>query len=57
MNFQLFISFLVPVLMISWGLVIKFLDNDAWSSYKKYWLYVVIVGVLLLVSRFYKYLM
>lgn len=57
MDFQIFITLLSSILMVFLGLMLKFSVNDGWSSYKKYWLYFIIIGSVLLIYNAYKYLM
>jgi len=42
-------TWLTPCLLIFLGLMVKLSKNDAWSTYKKSWIYFILVGVVLLV--------
>ncbi|WP_156900398.1 hypothetical protein [Flavobacterium filum] len=50
------IKLILPLLAIGFGIFIKITKNENYSSTKKYWLFIVIVGVLLFLFRLYKYL-
>ncbi len=56
MKTQEIISFLAPIIGISLGIFIKITKNDNYVSAKKYWLFLVIAGVLMFAFRLYKYL-
>jgi len=55
MDFQHIMRFLVPVMLLVLGLMTKFSNNDGWSSYKKYWIYFVVIGATSLIYAIYKY--
>jgi len=48
-------TFLTPLILIFLGVMLKYSYNDGWSKYKKYWLYFIIGGLLLLILDLYKY--
>lgn len=50
------IKLILPLLAIAFGIFIKITKNENYSSTKKYWLFIVIVGALLFLFRLYKYL-
>ncbi len=55
MDLQHIMRFLVPVMLLVLGLMTKFSNNDGWSSYKKYWIYFVVIGAISLIYAIYKY--
>lgn len=50
------ISLLAPLVGVSLGVFIKITTNENYVSAKKYWLFLVIGGVLLFMFRLYKHL-
>ena len=48
-------TFLTPLILIFLGVMLKYSYNDGWSKYKKYWLYFIIGGLLLLILDLCKY--
>jgi len=50
------IKLLIPLLGIALGVFIKVTKNENYTSAKKYWLFIVIAGVLLFLFRLFKYL-
>ena len=57
MGLNMVFSFLVPIVLIVMGIMLKYSTNDGWQSYKRNWLYLIIIGLFLLAFRIYKYLM
>jgi len=57
MNFGIWIKVLTSILFVVMGLMAKYSHNDGWSSVKKYWIYLVVLGVISLVYNIFKYLM
>jgi hypothetical protein len=55
MDTKRLLGFLTPILLLFLGIMLKFSHNDGWSSYKKYWLYFIIGGALLLILKVCKY--
>jgi hypothetical protein len=45
MDFEVFVRFLTPSLIIFLGIMLKLSVNDGWSSYKKYWLFFILLAV------------
>lgn len=50
------IKLLIPLLAIAFGIFIKVTKNENYTSTKKYWLFIVIVGIVLFLFRLFKYL-
>lgn len=50
------IKLLIPLLAIAFGIFIKVTKNENYTSTKKYWLFIVVVGVVLFLFRLFKYL-
>jgi len=50
------IKLLIPLLGIALGVFIKVTKNENYTPAKKYWLFIVIAGVLLFSFRLFKYL-
>lgn len=50
------IKLLIPLLAIAFGIFIKVTKNENYTSTKKYWLFIVIVGIVLFLFRIFKYL-
>ena len=50
------IKLLIPLLAIVFGIFIKVTKNENYTSTKKYWLFIVMVGVALFLFRLFKYL-
>ncbi len=55
MNVEIFIKLLVSFFLIVAGLMAKYSHNDGWSSAKKYWIFLVVIGAISLVFDIYKY--
>jgi hypothetical protein len=64
MGINTFFGFLSPLIFVFIGIMLKFSHNDGWnkfshtdvwSTYKKYWLYFIIGGLLLLIFKICKY--
>jgi hypothetical protein len=55
MNINTLLGFLTPLILLFIGVMLKFSHNDGWSTYKKYWLYFIIGGLLLLILKICKY--
>lgn len=55
MNFQNLLSWLGPIYLLFLGIMTRFSNNDGWSSSKKYWLYLIIMGLILLICNVYNY--
>ncbi len=55
MDINTFFGFLAPLILLFFGIMLKFSYNDGWSTYKKYWLYFIIGGLLLLILKICKY--
>jgi hypothetical protein len=55
MDINVLLGFLTPLILLFIGIMLKFSHNDGWNTYKKYWLYFVIGGLLLLILRISKY--
>jgi hypothetical protein len=55
MNINTLLGFLTPLILLFIGAMLKFSHNDGWSTYKKYWLYFIIGGLLLLILKICKY--
>lgn len=56
MKMKEIISLIAPLIGVVLGIIIKFSKNENHTSAKKYWLFLVIAGVLLFSFRLYKYL-
>jgi hypothetical protein len=56
MNFEVFIKLFGSVFLIVAGIMAKYSHNDGWSTVKKYWVYLVILGVVSLIFDVIKYL-
>lgn len=57
MDFQLINSFLAPIGLIVAGVIIKISkNNETFGVFKKYWLGFILLGMLLLIFRLYKFL-
>ena len=50
------IKLLIPLLAIAFGIFIKITKNENYTSTKKYWLFIVVVGAVLFLFRLFKYL-
>lgn len=50
------IKLLIPLLAIAFGIFIKVTKNENYTSTKKYWLFIVVVGIVLFLFRLFKYL-
>jgi len=47
------LSFLVPIILISWGIFLKITKNGNYLSIRKYWLLFLLGGIFLLLARLY----
>ncbi|SES13159.1 hypothetical protein SAMN04488023_13421 [Pedobacter rhizosphaerae] len=54
MNFHIVISLLGPICLLALGLILKFSNNPGLGSSKKYWPYIVIIGLILLALKIWK---
>jgi hypothetical protein len=57
MTLSIFLSFFSSLLLIFIGIILKVSTDEKWRPYKKYWLWLIIFGSLLLVLKVYKYLL
>jgi len=55
MDFGILIKFILSILMVGMGLMAKYSHNDGWSSAKKYWVYLVVIGAISLILDVWKY--
>jgi hypothetical protein len=55
MSIEILIELLISIFLIAAGLMAKYSHNDGWSSAKKYWIYLVVIGAMSLVLEIYKY--
>ena len=56
MEFRDLIRLLIPIIGIVFGLILRTSNKEQFTSFKKYWLFFVIAGILLFAFRLYKYL-
>jgi len=56
MKFKEILSLFIPFIAIITGLLIKISNNSQFDSLKKYWLIIIIIGVLTFILRLYDYL-
>lgn len=54
-NYRIVLRFIVPIVAIIMGFVIKKSNSPKFEKYKNYWYWFVIVGTVLLVFRLYNY--
>ncbi|MGZ3763603.1 MAG: hypothetical protein ACXVB0_11910 [Mucilaginibacter sp.] len=55
MDSDFVIKIILSILMIGMGLMAKYSHNDGWSSAKKYWVYLVVIGAISLMLDIWKY--
>jgi hypothetical protein len=55
MNIGVWLKFITSILFIVMGLTARYSYNDGWSAVKKYWVYIVVLGVISLVINICKY--
>jgi len=55
MNIEILIELLTSIFLIVAGLMARYSHNDGWSSAKKFWKYLVVVGAISLVVEICKY--
>lgn len=56
MEFRVILRLAVPLLAVLFGFIIRKSDKEQYQSYKKYWVYFVIGGILVFLYRLSKYL-
>ena len=49
-------NFLVPIVLIFWGIFLKISKNENYLSIKKYWLLFLLGGIFLFFARLYSHL-
>jgi len=54
MNFHIVISLLGPICLLALGIMLKFSNNPGLGSSKKYWPYIVIIGLVILALKIWK---
>ncbi|RKT00161.1 hypothetical protein C8C88_1979 [Flavobacterium sp. 123] len=47
------LNFLVPVVLIVWGIFLKISKNENYLSLKRYWLFFLLGGIFLFFARLY----
>ena len=57
MGIEIIIKFIIAITFIAFALMAKYSYNDGWGSVKKYWLHLLILGVILLIIDILKYLL
>jgi hypothetical protein len=50
-----FNELIAPLGLIFLGIMLKISHDEGWKAYKRYWLYLIIVGLLLLAYKIYKH--
>jgi len=55
MTFNIIIGFLSSISLVFIGIMLKFSTNESLLSYRKHWIWFIIMGSLLFVFKLYKY--
>lgn len=57
MTLNTIIGFIAPLALLLIGVMLRFSRNESWNTYRKYWIFFVLLGLLLFALKLYKYLM
>ena len=57
MNSKLIFKLLPGLCLILLGTLARVSSNNSWKAYRKYWIYFIVMGMLLLGHKIYKYIL